>query len=63
MDIPNARKTVGPFNLDEGDDTTVSLAIDIPKNTKEGIYAVKIVAMSEDGEVKRMKYRFLRITE
>jgi PKD repeat protein len=67
--VPYARKSVGPFGLDEGDEVTKELVIDIPieipEGTAEGIYAVKFVITGSDGKdmVKRVKYRFLRITE
>jgi methionine-rich copper-binding protein CopC len=63
IEIPNARKTTGPFRLDKGEEITKQLAIDIPEDVEPGTYTLKMVATGDDGQIKRIKYRFLRITE
>ncbi|MFC1732671.1 hypothetical protein ACFL6I_20400 [candidate division KSB1 bacterium] len=52
-------RSIGPFDLDEGDHTTKHVYVDIPEDAQNGEYDVRIVV--ENQELKRVKYRLVKV--
>ncbi|MBW3020856.1 hypothetical protein KY334_06160, partial [Candidatus Woesearchaeota archaeon] len=53
------RRSVGPFDIDEGDVETKSVSITIPEYTPAGEYDIRIVVRSDD--IKRIKHRIIKV--
>ena len=53
-------KRIGPFNLEKGDKTSRIVSLEIPDYAQAKEYDVRI-AISENGELQRVKNRFIKV--
>ncbi len=53
------RRSVGPFDLDDGDAVQRDISLRIPETAAPGEYVVRITY--SNGHVKRVKHRFIRV--
>lgn len=54
------RRSAGPFDLDDDDEESRNLVLELPEDMEKGEYLVRIV-ISEGGAVNRIKHRFIEI--
>ena len=53
-------RTIGPYNIDKGDEITKTLYLWVPYYAIPGLYDVRVTVSSE-GELLRVKHREIRI--
>jgi hypothetical protein len=51
------KRTIGPFRLDNGEETTKMVRLQVPEDTPKGLYELRVYLYAQNGDFHRIKHR------